>query len=149
MRGKRILGQYPSDLSDKGPLHLGRGRLLPTTSWDAVWNAIAIWAGIGEDDLDEVLPNRGSFAKTLMSANDLFINTVVQNETCSQDELKILCNIDEHDSRAKSGITNLPVFVLLIIGMTVLGIVGISCWQRSEAEKEERGVTRYNANVTL
>lgn len=152
IRGKRILGQYPTDLSDKGPLHLGRGRLLPTTSWDSVWNAIALWAGIEEDDLDEVLPNRRSFANNLMSADDLFIDNAVQNETCSKDELKVLCDIDGRagTTYGESGIRNLPVFLLLIVGIIVLGVVAISCWRRSEGEREERAVTtRNNTDVVL
>ena len=32
VRGGRIVGKYPGDLTDDGPLNLGRGRLIPTTS---------------------------------------------------------------------------------------------------------------------
>lgn len=62
--GGKILGEFPDDLTDAGPLNIGRGRLIPTTSWDAVFNAVAEWAGITDEaDLVEVLPNRNKFSR--------------------------------------------------------------------------------------
>jgi uncharacterized protein (DUF1501 family) len=55
VRGGRIVGQYPSDLRVSGPLVDGRGSVIPTTSWDAVWNGVLEWFGV--DDLDYCLPN--------------------------------------------------------------------------------------------
>ena len=70
--GGKILGEYPDDLTTAGPLNLGRGRLIPTTSWDAIYNAVAQWAGVtDETDLDKVLPNRNKFS-TLYTRDDLF-----------------------------------------------------------------------------
>merc|ERR1712146_114983 len=43
VRGGQILGSFPSDLTDDGPLSLGQGRLIPTTPWEGVWNAIGAW----------------------------------------------------------------------------------------------------------
>lgn len=62
MNGGRILGQYPDDLTEKGPLNIGRGRFIPTTSWDTIMNSVAEWAGVtGEKKLSKVLPNREKF----------------------------------------------------------------------------------------
>eukprot|EP00536_Pseudo-nitzschia_multiseries_P010764 jgi/Psemu1/204058/e_gw1.338.42.1 len=59
VRGGRILGEYPSDLTPSGPLVDDRGRFLPTTSWDSIWNGILEWIGVtDETDLDYCLPNR-------------------------------------------------------------------------------------------
>jgi len=59
VRGGRILGEYPSDLTPSGPLVDDRGRFLPTTSWDSIWNGILEWTGLTDDaDLDYCLPNR-------------------------------------------------------------------------------------------
>jgi len=41
LEGGVIHGQFPSDLTDDGPLNIGRGRLIPTTPWEAVWKPIA------------------------------------------------------------------------------------------------------------
>ena len=72
MRGGRILGEYPSDLTSKGPYNIGRGRMIPTTSWDAVWHGVAEWFGIKDDaGLDKVLPNRGKFSR-IYNEIDLF-----------------------------------------------------------------------------
>merc|ERR1719223_918809 len=51
--GGEIYGTYPDDLTDEGPLGLGRGRLIPETPWDSVFEAVAKWAGItDEEELD-------------------------------------------------------------------------------------------------
>ena len=39
----QVLGDYPSDLSEDGAQNIGRGRLIPTSPWEAVWNAVAGW----------------------------------------------------------------------------------------------------------
>mmetsp|Transcript_1432 Transcript_1432/g.2263 ORF Transcript_1432/g.2263 Transcript_1432/m.2263 type:complete len:82 (+) Transcript_1432:108-353(+) len=60
--GGEIYGTYPDDLTDEGPLGLGRGRLIPETPWDSVFEAVAKWAGItDEEELDKVCPNRDAF----------------------------------------------------------------------------------------
>jgi cullin-associated NEDD8-dissociated protein 1 len=41
VRGGRILGQFPADLTEAGPQSVGRGRLLPTAAWEHTWNAVA------------------------------------------------------------------------------------------------------------
>ena len=69
MNGKQILGEYPNDLTDNGPLNIGkgRGRMIPSTPWDSVWYGIAQWMGVeSEADLDTVLPNRDSFPDCVM-----------------------------------------------------------------------------------
>jgi uncharacterized protein (DUF1501 family) len=63
VEGGKILGKYPDDLTEAGPQNIGRGRLVPTTSWDAVWNAVARWFGVEEARMDTVLPNRKNFPK--------------------------------------------------------------------------------------
>jgi uncharacterized protein (DUF1501 family) len=81
VKGGKILGQYPTDLTEKGPLNVGRGRFIPTTSWDAVWNGILQWMGIStEAELDYCLPNRKATSgvsgfTNLMWRSDLFQST--------------------------------------------------------------------------
>ena len=72
VKGGRFLGEYPHDLSPSGKEYIGRGRILPTTSWDAIWNGVALWFGVSEDRMDVVLPNRGNFAAQLCDASTLF-----------------------------------------------------------------------------
>jgi uncharacterized protein (DUF1501 family) len=71
VRGKRILGQYPKTFAMGDELDLGRGRLLPTTPWDSIFNGIAQWMGVDQDELDEILPNRRNF-HSLYNATDMF-----------------------------------------------------------------------------
>lgn len=54
VKGGRILGEYPRDFAEStSTLDVGRGRLLPTTSWDALWYGITQWFGItDQDDID-------------------------------------------------------------------------------------------------
>ena len=70
--GGKILGEYPDDLTSVGPLNIGHGRLIPTTSWDAIFNAVAQWVGVTEEaDLVQVLPNRNKFSR-LFARDELF-----------------------------------------------------------------------------
>ena len=83
VRGGKILGRYPQPLKPTHPNWIGRGRFIPTTSWDAVWNGIGQWMGLhDEDELNEAIPNRGSFdtCTELFSDKDLFIDGAC---TCS------------------------------------------------------------------
>jgi len=85
VKGGRVLGQYPDDITPEGPLNIGRGRIIPTTSWDAIWNGVAQWMGVEtESELDYCLPNRiksttGAGVTGLMQASDLFKSTSRRN----------------------------------------------------------------------
>ena len=70
--GKRILGQYPETLTEDGISILGRGRVIPSTPWDSVFQAIAQWLGVEDTQLNDVLPNRNRF-RNLFFKEDLFI----------------------------------------------------------------------------
>ena len=45
------------------PINIGRGRLLPTTSWEAVWQGVLQWFGVPDNDMATVLPNAQNFNK--------------------------------------------------------------------------------------
>jgi len=69
----QVLGRYPSDLSEAGEFILPRGRALPSTSWEAVWHAVAQWFGVEEGDLPTVLPNMVAFgAQGLFNSTQMF-----------------------------------------------------------------------------
>ena len=72
VKGSTVLGEYPQDLTAAGKEYLGRGRFMPTTSWNAIWNGVGRWLGVEESRMDTVLPNRASFVGKLFSQNDLF-----------------------------------------------------------------------------
>ena len=60
--GGRILGEYPDDLTVNSPLNVGRGRFIPTTSWDTILDAVAQWMGVTDGEkLTNILPNRNNF----------------------------------------------------------------------------------------
>jgi len=73
VRGGTIHGEFPTSFLASSPVHVGRGRLLPTTSWEAVWNGMAEWFGVAPEKLTTVLPNRVNFPTTsLFTKADLF-----------------------------------------------------------------------------
>ena len=72
VRGGRIHGDYPSDLTDGGPLNIGRGRLIPTTPWEGVWNGVSEWFGVTPANLPAVLPNKANFATNIFTKTDMF-----------------------------------------------------------------------------
>jgi Protein of unknown function (DUF1501) len=46
VNGGKIHGEHPSDITDDGPYSIERGHLIPSTSWDSVFNPIAQWMGV-------------------------------------------------------------------------------------------------------
>lgn len=98
VNGGKILGMYPSDISPDSPLADGstRGRFIPTTSNDAIWNGILPWLGVAEADLDYCLPSRGNtlnpflgIDSPLFTKDDLF--TAASGEVA---ETRHLCRSD-------------------------------------------------------
>jgi hypothetical protein len=85
VRGGRILGDYPRPLSPDSTSWIGRGRFIPTTPWDAVWNGVGNWLGVPDEDMDFVLPNRYNFNKCndLFFDKDLFTDGVCDCNACS------------------------------------------------------------------
>jgi uncharacterized protein (DUF1501 family) len=74
VNGGKIHGTYPSDLTLNGPLSIGRGRYIPTLSWESVLNPILEWMGIDTDeDLDYCMPNRKLTGAPLLSASEVFV----------------------------------------------------------------------------
>jgi cullin-associated NEDD8-dissociated protein 1 len=71
VRGGQIVGQYPNDLTNDGPQSIGRGRLVPSTAWETIWNGVGEWFGVPARDMDTVLPRR-QFFPTLFAAADIF-----------------------------------------------------------------------------
>ena len=75
VKGKQILGTYPDDFTENGPRALSRGRMLPTTPWDAMWNGVAEWFGVPASEMDKVMPHRQNFMSPenlLFDMEDLF-----------------------------------------------------------------------------
>tara|TARA_B100000780_G_C20856931_1_gene340629 strand:- start:290 stop:586 length:297 start_codon:yes stop_codon:yes gene_type:complete len=64
--GGQIHGNYPAKLGEEnGDVNIGRGRMLPTTSWNSLWKPVAEWFGILPTEMDAILPNQGKFPNVL------------------------------------------------------------------------------------
>lgn len=73
LAGGKIMGTFPNNLTNDGPYAFEPGILIPSTPLESLWNGIAEWFGItSSDDLNTVLPNRGTFSNLLWSQSDLF-----------------------------------------------------------------------------
>ena len=64
LNGGQVLGHYPNatQLFEGGGLNVGQGRLIPTTSWETVWQPLVQWMGV--EDLARmsiVLPHMNAF----------------------------------------------------------------------------------------
>ena len=72
VRGARVLGTFPERVTeDDSDVTIGRGRVLPSTPFDAMWHGIAQW--MGARDVSAVLPNSRRFPpEQLFSAADMF-----------------------------------------------------------------------------
>jgi len=69
VQGGQVIGEYPDDLG--GELDSGGGRMIPSTSWDMVWNGLSEWMGVPEHAMGDVIPNRGNFPN-LFRRTDMF-----------------------------------------------------------------------------
>lgn len=77
VKGGQVLGKYPEVLTEDGPWSIGRARMMPSTSWDAVWNGVSEWMGVeADEEMLGILPNlpkaHGGDFTPPMSASDLF-----------------------------------------------------------------------------
>lgn len=73
VKGGRIHGQFLSDFTENGDLNIGQGRVIPTTPWEGVWNALAEWFGVSSSDSNTVLPNKQNFGGVnILSKSDMF-----------------------------------------------------------------------------
>ena len=62
VNGQKIYGTYPSlGVGAGNPLDTGQGRLIPTTSVDQFAAELALWLGVSQANLDQVLPNIRTF----------------------------------------------------------------------------------------
>jgi uncharacterized protein (DUF1501 family) len=74
VKGGVIHGKYPADITEDGPDSLGRGRLIPTLSFESMLNPIWQWMGIeANQDLDYCMPNR------IRTGTKMFQQTEVYN----------------------------------------------------------------------
>ena len=75
IKGKQMLGKFPERMAEfESDLNMNRGRVIPTTPWESVWNGVAQWYGITDRAaLAEVLPHAANFPKsTLFKKAQLF-----------------------------------------------------------------------------
>ena len=61
LKGGVMFGKYPSSLTDDGEYSIGRGRVIPSSPWEAMWRPIAQWFGVLGAQMNEVLPNAANF----------------------------------------------------------------------------------------
>ncbi len=78
LKGGQVFGEYPDDLTPSGSQIIESvGIVVPSTPWEALWNGVAQWLGVlNDNDLKTVLPNREPFENALWSGVDLFHNAV-------------------------------------------------------------------------
>jgi len=72
VRGGQILGDYPDDLTEYGSRNIGRGRLIPTTSWETVWDGIIEWFGVTATNDKNIVSPRRSYFQTMFTSSDMF-----------------------------------------------------------------------------
>ena len=63
VKGGKVYGKYPKYLNSTEPLNIGRGRMIPTTSWETFLHGILEWFGVEEKHMKDVLPNIEKFSE--------------------------------------------------------------------------------------
>ena len=73
LKGKKFFGEYPSDLTSDSPLNTGRGRMIPTLSWESMLSPIMEWMGARLDDIPAyILPNFNQVGTPLIWSSEMF-----------------------------------------------------------------------------
>jgi uncharacterized protein (DUF1501 family) len=73
VKGGKIHGTYPSDITVTSPLNIGRGRIIPTLSWESVLNPLVEWMGVDqESELNYCMPNRIKSGAQLFTQSEIF-----------------------------------------------------------------------------
>ena len=76
VKGKQMLGQFPPRLTEfESDVNVGRGRFIPTTPWESVWNAVGEWLELGPDELHDVLPHKRNFPPGSIFRKDQLFET--------------------------------------------------------------------------
>ena len=74
VRGGRVLGTFPERLAeDDCDVNIGRGRLLPTLPFDAMWHGVLKW--MGARNVSTVLPNAANFPREQIFGQGELFNT--------------------------------------------------------------------------
>lgn len=73
VNGGHILGEYPEPRVD-GPNSISStGAMLPTSPWESMWQPLAQWFGVNDDQMPNVFPNYYRFpANQLLTISDVF-----------------------------------------------------------------------------
>jgi len=66
VKGGKIHGKFPESLSEDSAEDIGRGRVIPTSSWESIWRPLADWFGVEEGQMDKVLPNVKNFPEDVL-----------------------------------------------------------------------------------
>ena len=73
--GGKILGTYPNDL-EQGPTsrNIGRGRMVPSTPWEAIWYGLSQWMDVPDENIEVVIPNVNNWqvGHTLFTKGQIF-----------------------------------------------------------------------------
>jgi uncharacterized protein (DUF1501 family) len=73
VKGGQINGEYPSDITVDGPVNIGRGRIMPTSSWETIMNSVVGWMGVdSEEELNRCMPNRLKTGTRLYTKEEVF-----------------------------------------------------------------------------
>jgi len=97
VKGGQIVGTYPKGLKEGSPLNIGRGRMIPTNSWEAVFLPLAEWAGVDEADFGYVCPNKSNFkANHFFDRDKLFKSTPTRRHLRNEKQTNLLLQFPDH-----------------------------------------------------
>eukprot|EP01013_Petalomonas_cantuscygni_P025359 TRINITY_DN472_c1_g1_i4.p1 TRINITY_DN472_c1_g1~~TRINITY_DN472_c1_g1_i4.p1 ORF type:complete len:2117 (+),score=436.19 TRINITY_DN472_c1_g1_i4:276-6626(+) len=77
IRGGRIHGQFPTSMAEDSDVNVGgmKGRVLPTSPWEAMWAPISDWFGVSAAQMTAYLPNLPNFPSSMIpQRNAVFEN---------------------------------------------------------------------------
>jgi cullin-associated NEDD8-dissociated protein 1 len=76
VKGRQMLGKYPSRLTEfVSEANIGRGRMIPSTPWESVWNGVGEWLGLDAEARLELLPNMANFPTDAMFSHSQLFKT--------------------------------------------------------------------------
>jgi len=93
LAGRKIHGEYPESLELNSELNLGRGRVLPTRPFEAIWKPVAEWFGVTPSAHCE-----DTACRTMCTSADATLRSTCEGRgfSCEMESvLPNMCNFDE------------------------------------------------------
>jgi len=150
VRGGLIHGTFP-ELRVDGPDSISStGQMLPTTPWEGLWRPLAVWFGVDESRMVEVLPNVHQFPPTMLLNMSSVFKSAAAEALMTAPEGSVVVPVASQDipGRALNHSTRIALIVLLLVLSLAFAAALIHIWRHQRFPCTKRCAELYDERVT-